>query len=151
VDAPVNVRMRRCELGRKGKEYDHPGQPWLVFRRNGRDRFSVVSGVRSGEASLLAFAWAVLLAVGCASAAGPGQQAGAVPWVTRPAPAYVQPLPPKPTAAYPPCRARQLAGRPGRGGPAAGTVYQEVRLINRSNRPCTLSGGPTAVTGVPVS
>jgi hypothetical protein len=27
-------------------------------------------------------------------------------------------------------------------------VYQEVRLINRSGRPCTLSGGPTAVTGL---
>jgi hypothetical protein len=107
--------------------------------------------VRSGKAPLLAFAWAVLLAVGCAPAARPETQAGAVPWVNRPAPAYVQPLPPRPTAAYPPCRARQLAGRPGRGGPAAGTVYQEVRLINRSNRPCTLSGGPAAVTGVRVS
>jgi hypothetical protein len=27
-------------------------------------------------------------------------------------------------------------------------VYQQVRLTNRSDRPCTLSGGPTAVTGV---
>jgi hypothetical protein len=27
-------------------------------------------------------------------------------------------------------------------------VFQEVALINRSDRPCTLSGGPTAVTGV---
>jgi hypothetical protein len=71
--------------------------------------------------------------------------------VNRSAPAYVFRLPPKPVAAYPPCRARQLAGRPGLGGPAAGTVYQEVRLINRSDRPCTLSGGPTAVTGVRVT
>jgi hypothetical protein len=63
----------------------------------------------------------------------------------------VQPLPPRPTAAYQPCRARQLAGRPGRGGPAAGTVYQEVRLTNRRHRPCTLSGGPAAVTGMRVS
>ena len=42
----------------------------------------------------------------------------------------------------------QLTGRAGRGGPAAGTVYQEVRLTNQSSRPCTLSGGPSAVTGV---
>jgi hypothetical protein len=27
-------------------------------------------------------------------------------------------------------------------------VYQEVRLINRGDQPCTLSGGPAAVTGV---
>jgi hypothetical protein len=45
----------------------------------------------------------------------------------------------------------QLAGRPGRGGPAAGTVHQDVRLTNRSDRPCTLSGGPTAVTGTQVT
>jgi Protein of unknown function (DUF4232) len=74
-----------------------------------------------------------------------------VPWVNRPAPAYVPPLQSRPSAAYPPCRARQLAGRPGRGGPAAGTVYQEVQLTNRSDRSCTLSGGPTAVTGVRVA
>jgi hypothetical protein len=74
-----------------------------------------------------------------------------VPWVNRPAPAYVPPPQPRPASAYPPCRARQLAGRPGKGGPAAGTVYQEVRLTNRSGRPCTLSGGPTAVTGVRVT
>jgi hypothetical protein len=98
-----------------------------------------------------ALAWAALLAVGCTPAARPGHQAGVVPWVNRSAPAYVPPLQPRPAAAYPPCRARQLAGRPGRGGPAAGTVYQEVRLINRSGRPCTLSGRPTAVTGVRVT
>src|SRR6266516_280072 len=34
------------------------------------------------------------------------------------------------------------------GGPAAGTMYQEVRLTNHSGLPCTLSGGPSAVTGV---
>jgi len=127
------------------------GRLWLVFRRNGRDTFGVVSGVGSGKASLFAFAWLVLLAAGCASAARPEIRAGAVPWVNRPAAAYVPPLPPEPTAAYPPCRARQLAGRSGRGGPAAGTVYQEVALINRSDRPCTLSGGPAVVTGVRVS
>jgi hypothetical protein len=74
-----------------------------------------------------------------------------VPWVNRPAAAYVPPLQPRPTAAYPPCRAWQLVGRAGRGGPAAGTVYQEVRLTNRSDRPCALSGGPAAVTGVRVT
>jgi hypothetical protein len=128
-----------------------PCRSWLVFRRNGRDGFGVVNGVRSGRGPLVALPWAALLAVGCAPAAGPGYQAGAVPWVNRPAPAYVPPPQPRPAAAYPPCRARQLAGRPGRGGPAAGTVYQEVQLINRSGRPCTLSGGPTAVTGVRVT
>jgi hypothetical protein len=107
--------------------------------------------VRSGKAPLVALASVALLAAGCAPAARPGQQAGAVPWVNRPAPAYVPPPQPRPAAAYPPCRARQLAGRPGRGGPTAGTVYQEVRLINRSGRPCTLSGGPAAVTGVRVT
>ena len=74
-----------------------------------------------------------------------------MPWVNRLAPAYVPPPQPRPAAAYPPCRARQLAGRAGRGGPAAGTVYQEVALTNRSGRPCTLSGGPAAVTGVRVT
>jgi hypothetical protein len=104
--------------------------------------------VRSGTGPLVALAWAALLTAGCTPDARPGHQAGAVPWVNRPARAYVPPPQPRPAAAYPPCRARQLAGRPGRGGPAAGTVYQEVALINRSDRPCTLSGGPTAVTGV---
>lgn len=125
-----------------------PCPSWLVFRRNGRDGFGVASGVRSGKGPLAALAWAALLAVGCVPAARPGHQAGAVPWVNRSAPAYVPPLRPRPAAVYPPCRARQLAGRPGRGGPAAGTVHQEVRLTNRSDRSCTLSGGPTAVTGV---
>jgi hypothetical protein len=107
--------------------------------------------MRSGTGPLAALAWAALLAVGCTPAARPGHQAGVVPWVNRSAPAYVPPPQPRPAAAYPPCRARQLAGRPGRGGPAAGTVYQEVQLINRSGRPCTLSGGPAAVTGVRVT
>jgi hypothetical protein len=105
--------------------------------------------VKGGKAPLVALAWTVLLAVGCTTAAWPGHQAGGggMPWVDRSAPVYVPPLQPRPAAAYPPCQARQLAGRPGRGGPAAGTVFQEVALINRSDRPCTLSGGPTAVTG----
>ena len=96
---------------------------------------------------MVALATAALFAVGCAPAAPPAGS-GAVPWVNRPAPAYVPPPQPRPAAAYPRCRARQLAGRAGRGGPAAGTVYQEVALTNRSGRPCTLSGGPAAVTGL---
>jgi hypothetical protein len=107
--------------------------------------------VRTGKGPLIALAWAVLLATGCVPAARPGHQVGAVPWVNRSAPAYVPPQQPRPTAAYPPCRAQQLAGRPGRGGPAAGTLYQEVRLITRGDRPCTLSGGPEAVTGLRVT
>lgn len=66
-----------------------------------------------------------------------------------PASARLHPSPrPSPAAAYPACRAWQLTGRPGRSGPTAGTVYQEVRLTNHSGLPCTLSGGPSAVTGV---
>jgi len=120
--------------------------------RNGGAGFGVARGVRSGKRPLAALAGAAgMLAVGCAPAAWPGHPAGAVPWVNRPAPAYVPAPQPRPTAAYAPCRARQLAGRPGRGGPAAGTVHQEVRLTNRGDRPCTLSGGPAAVTGVAVT
>jgi hypothetical protein len=106
---------------------------------------------------MAALAWTALLAAGCASGVRPAHEVGlighvsAVPWVDRPAPAYVAPVPPKPVAAYPPCRARQLAGRPGRGGPAAGTVFQEVRLTNRSRLACTLAGWPQAVTGTPVA
>ncbi len=74
--------------------------------------------------------------------------AGAVRWVNRPAPAFTASPPPSPVAAYPACRAWQLTGRPGRAGPAAGTMYQQVRLTNHSGLPCTLSGGPSAVTGV---
>lgn len=102
----------------------------------------------SSKGPLIALACAAVAAAGCAPAAGPGREPGAVPWVSRPAPAYVPAPQPTPTAAYPPCLARQLAGRPGRGGPAAGTVFRQVRLVNRSGRPCTLSGGPAAVTGV---
>lgn len=106
---------------------------------------------------LIALAWTALLAAGCAPSIRPAHQVGtvrqvsAVPWVDRPAQAYVAPIPPRPTAAYPPCTARELLGRPGRGGPAAGTMFQEVRLTNRSDRSCTLAGGPAAVTGVLVA
>jgi hypothetical protein len=119
--------------------------------RNDGDGFGVITSVSSVRKLLVALAWAALLAAGCASVARPGSEAGVVPWVNRSAPAYVPPPQPRPTAAYPPCRAWQLTGRAGRGGPAAGTVYQQVVLINRSNRPCTLSGGPAAVTGVLVT
>jgi len=110
---------------------------------------SGVDVVMRGDARwLVVVIFSALLAAGCASAARPGLVAGAVPWVNRPAPVFTPAPQPSPTAAYPACRAGQLTGRPGRGGPAAGTVYQEVRLTNDSGRPCTLSGGPTAVTGV---
>lgn len=49
---------------------------------------------------------------------------------------------------YTPCRVGQLRGRAGRGGPAGGTIYQQIKLINISNTPCTLSGHPAAVVGV---
>jgi uncharacterized protein DUF4232 len=107
-----------------------------------------IDGVVQGDVRrLVAVTFSALLAAGCAAAAGPEPVAGAVPWVNRPALAYTPPPQPSPAAAYRACRARQLTGRPGRGGPAAGTVYQEVRLTNTSGRPCTLSGGPSAVLG----
>ncbi len=104
--------------------------------------------MRGQVRGLAVVACAALLAAGCASAARPGLAAGAVPWVNRSAPAFTSSPQPSPAAAYPACRAWQLTGRPGRGGPAAGTMYQEVRLTNHSGLPCTLSGGPSAVTGV---
>src|SRR5258708_4039233 len=57
-----------------------------------------------------ALAWTALVAVSCAPAVRLGHRVGAVPWVNRPAPAYVPPPQPRPTAAFPRCRARQLAG-----------------------------------------
>jgi hypothetical protein len=104
--------------------------------------------MRGDARQLVVLAFSALLAAGCASAARPGLAFGAVPWVNRPAQLFTPPPQPSPTAAYPACRAWQLTGRPGRGGPAAGTVYQDVRLTNDSGLPCTLSGGPRAVTGV---
>src|SRR6266699_1628436 len=118
-----------------------------VLAGNDLTGFGVTGGVRGSSRPLVALAWVALVAVSCAPAVRPGHRASAVPWVNRPAPAYLPPPQPRPAAAYPPCRARQLAGRPGRGGPAAGIVHQEVRLTNRGDRPCTLSGGPAAVTG----
>ncbi len=88
-----------------------------------------------------------LVAAGCApAAAGAAHRAGVVPWLNRKAPAYVPPSPAV-RPAYPRCLARQLSGRPGRGGPAAGTMFTEVVLTNHSDRPCTLAGWPAAVTG----
>src|SRR5215469_14231970 len=103
---------------------------------------------------VVALALAALLVAGCGAARRPasqgeqGSRAGVVPWVNRPAPVYVPPSPPRRVAAYPRCQASQLAGTAGRSGPAAGTVFQEVSLTDTSDRSCTLSGGPTAVTGV---
>jgi hypothetical protein len=88
-----------------------------------------------------------LVAAGCAPAtAGPARRAAVVPWLNRKAPAYVPPSPAL-RAAYRRCLASQLSGRPGRSGPAAGTVYTQVVLTNHSDRPCTLAGSPAAVTG----
>ena len=104
--------------------HDHEGR---AVSRNGGGGFGVARSVRSGKGPLVAPALAALLAVGCAAAARPEHQAGGggVPWVNRTAPLYVLRL--------------QLAGRPGRGGPAAGTVYREVRLINCGDRPLVYS------------
>jgi hypothetical protein len=62
---------------------------------------------------------------------------------------YVPPPHPPPLPTRPAGRGNWSGGQAG--GPAAGTVYQEVQLINRSDRSCMLSGGPEAVTGVRVA
>jgi len=108
------------------------------------------------------FAGALVLAVGitvtgCSGNSGGAQvspatssspQPSVVPWVDKPAPAYRSSPEPTPNREFRLCRAGQLRGRAGRVGPAAGTVYQEIKLINRSRQACTLSGAPVAIVGV---
>jgi Protein of unknown function (DUF4232) len=74
---------------------------------------------------------------------------GVVPWSDSPAP-HVTPSPaPTPTAAYDDCTASQLSKASVDGsGPAAGTFYEDLRVTNTSDRPCTLTGGPAKVVGV---
>jgi hypothetical protein len=51
-------------------------------------------------------------------------------------------------AAYPPCTARDLAGRTTGGGAGLGVGTQQLTFTNISRTPCTLSGGPLALIGV---
>ncbi|MGH2972142.1 MAG: DUF4232 domain-containing protein [Gaiellaceae bacterium] len=86
------------------------------------------------------------LGAGCGST---GHATGRVPWVNRPVARYEVPAPtliPYPVSA-PACHARQLRVRQGRGGAAAGTLYERLVLTNVSKRSCLLRGYPT-ITGV---
>ena len=68
-----------------------------------------------------------------------------VPWVNRPLPRYEVPAPqviPYPTSA-PPCHASELRISQGRGGAAAGTLYERLVLTNIGGRTCLLRGYPT--------
>ena len=53
-----------------------------------------------------------------------------------------------PIAKYQPCTAADLTGRLGVIGLGAGQVTRSLVVTNTSGRPCTLTGGPSEVTGV---
>jgi hypothetical protein len=66
-----------------------------------------------------------------------------VPWVDRPAPAYVEPTPrPYPTDARA-CRTADLAVRVGQPGAGLGNTNLPVEFVNTSGSPCLLNGYPT--------
>ena len=68
-----------------------------------------------------------------------------MPWVNRPLPRYEIPAPkviPYPTSA-PPCHASELRISQGRGGAAAGTLYERLVFTNIGRRTCLLRGYPT--------
>lgn len=77
--------------------------------------------------------------------------AGAVPWAGRPAPAYTPPAPPSPTAPpakYAPCTSGDLTGRLSKNfGAYMGHYVRYLVLTNVGGGPCTLAGGPSAITG----
>lgn len=130
----------------------------LLCQRDG-----VVRRLWSVRSSLVAGLLVVAVGVtvtGCSGSRGGAQvspdtsaspSASVVPWVDQTAPTYTAPPGPTPKKAYRRCHASQLGGRAGRGGGAAGTFYQEIRLTNRSRQPCTLSGAPGAIIGVRAS
>jgi hypothetical protein len=97
----------------------------------------------------LALVCAPEITAGCGST---GHRAsGPVPWVNRPVARYETPAPkvtPYPASA-PACRASQLRVSQGRGGAAAGTLYERLVFTNKSKHPCLLRGYPsiTAITG----
>lgn len=81
-------------------------------------------------------------------------RAGIVPWLDRPAPPYVPPpvpSPKPPPAKYVPCIAADLSGHPGQVTLAAGSATRYLVLTNVSHHSCTLSGGPSSVTGFPAT
>jgi hypothetical protein len=81
-------------------------------------------------------------------AASPG---GTVPWTDQAAPVYTPPPLPSPTAPaaeFAACTAASLTGSLGDIGPGAGQVTQNIVLTNSGTAACTLSGGPSTLTGV---
>lgn len=87
--------------------------------------------------------FAAFLVTGCS--AGHKTAGGPVPWVNRPLPRYEVPAPkviPYPTSA-PACHANELRISQGRGGAAAGTLYERLVLTNIGVRTCLLRGYPT--------
>jgi Domain of unknown function (DUF4232) len=84
---------------------------------------------------------------GIAAACGStGRRAsGPVPWVNRPVARYEVPAPkviPYPVSA-PACRAGQLRVGEGRGGAAAGTLYERLVFTNIGKQACLLRGYPS--------
>ena len=78
-----------------------------------------------------------------AGTAAPSPETGMVPWVDRPAAAYVEPTPrPYPTDARP-CGPVDLAVTVGAQGVAMGNTNLPVAFMNISDSPCVLSGYPT--------
>ena len=133
-----------------------------LFRRaadagTGRRRPGRAAGAAlSAAAVLVVAAAAVALAgvVGRAHQTGSpaSSPAGVVPWVNRPAAAYVPsalPAAAAPHAKYPPCGTADLAGRVSSSfGIGAGRYTRYLVLTNVSGRACTLSGGPSAISGI---
>lgn len=100
---------------------------------------------RTGFAFVAAFCFIGLVA-DCASTR---HASGPVPWVNRPVARYEIPGPKLiryPTSA-PACHAGQLRVSQGRGGAAAGTLYERFVFTNVGTRSCLLRGYPT-ISGV---
>jgi hypothetical protein len=90
-----------------------------------------------------------LSVTGCSS--GHETAGVAVPWVNRPLPRYEVPAPqviPYPTSS-PPCHASELRIAQGRGGAAAGTLYERLVFTNIGRRTCLLRGYPTITALAP--
>jgi hypothetical protein len=79
-----------------------------------------------------------------------GQHIRTVAWSSRKAHLRIvtPPTPKAPTPRYPGCSARQLRATPGPIGAGGGHSSQFVVLTNDSSTACTLSGGPSSVSGI---
>lgn len=131
-----------------------PGLLEIAQSRIRRLRRIRVIGAAITAVGLVAVATAVLLGNrggGTNHALKPAQLAGAVPWTNRIAPAYTPPRASSatsPAAKYAPCTAADLNGRLGAFGLGAGHYTQYLLLTNAGGKGCTLSRGPSAITGV---